>query len=70
MIARSLSAKCITQPVGQVEPYPKHSKPLMLRSLKTLESCIAEIEKHYDDLNLAKAQCDASDPAPEFHGSS
>ncbi|CAE7231109.1 unnamed protein product [Symbiodinium microadriaticum] len=38
------------------------------KSLKTLESCIAEIEKHYDDLNLAKAQCDASDPAPEFHG--
>ena len=41
----------------------------MLRSVKTLEDNIVQIEKHYDDLNVAFAQCDTSDHSAEFPGS-
>ena len=38
----------------------------MLRSVKTLEDNIVQIEKHYDDLNVAFAQCDTSDHICSF----
>ena len=50
-------------------PSKNISQRTPLRSVRTLESSITEMEKHYDGLNVAFAQCDASEPTMEFPNS-